>query len=151
MSARSGTTPDRLTDATQRIDKWLWFARLVKTRTLATRLVTGGKIRINREKIDKASHSVKAGDVVTARVARKIVILKILDVGARRGPAKEAQLLYEDLTPDEPALKKVSGPGQKSFSRMASNGGSVAVRSPGSGRPTKRERRQLRKLRGEES
>ena len=56
--------PESSQPESQRLDKWLWFARMVKTRTLATRLVTSGKVRVNREKINKAAHCVRAGDVV---------------------------------------------------------------------------------------
>jgi ribosome-associated heat shock protein Hsp15 len=113
------------TDARQRIDKWLWFARLVKTRTLGQKLAVSGRIRVNREKCDSASHPLKVGDVLTITNDRGIKIVKVLDPGTRRGPAPEAQRLYEDLSPPpEP--------------RPAN-----AVRDPGSGRPSKRDQRLL--------
>jgi len=106
----------------QRIDKWLWFARLAKSRSLAQKLVTGGKVRVNRDKIDTSSRLVRPGDVLTVAFERQVRVIKILDPGTRRGPAPEAQRLYEDLTPpatlSEPILR--SGP-----------------------RPTKRDRRVL--------
>ncbi len=135
----------------QRIDKWLWFARLVKTRTLGTRLVSTGKIRINREKVDKPSQHVKAEDIITARIGRRILVLKVLDTGTRRGPSAEALMLYEDLTPPEPALKKAIGPRQKRQRIGDVTAGKVAERAQGSGRPTKRERRQLDRLRENDS
>lgn len=119
------------------MDKWLWFARILKTRTRATRLVAAGKVRVNREKADKPSQTVRAGDVLTVTVNRRIVILKILDAGVRRGPASEARALYEDLTPEEVAPAPLKG--------MAD--AAAGVRLPGSGRPTKRERRELDRLR----
>ena len=83
----------------QRIDKWLWFARFAKSRSIAQKLVTGGKVRVNRDKIDQSSRLVRPGDVLTLSLERQVRVVKILDPGTRRGPAPEAQLLYEDLTP----------------------------------------------------
>jgi ribosome-associated heat shock protein Hsp15 len=83
----------------QRIDKWLWFARFAKSRSIAQKLVTGGKVRVNRDKIDSSSRLVRPGDVLTLALERQIRVVKILDPGTRRGPAPEAQRLYEDLTP----------------------------------------------------
>ena len=136
---------------TQRIDKWLWFARLVKTRTLGTRLVTTGKIRINSDKIDKPAQTVKQDDVITARIGRRVMVLKVVDTGLRRGPAPEAQSLYEDLTPPEPAFRTASPAALKPGKIGAMHSGKVAEREPGSGRPSKRERRQLNKLREDEN
>lgn len=113
---------------TQRLDKWLWYTRLVKSRTLAAALVSGGKVRLNRQRIDKPSHAVRAGDVVTAAVHQKVRVLKVLAPGVRRGPPAEAQALYQDLTEPTPA------PGQP---------GAAPVRSP---RPDKRQRRELAAL-----
>ena len=94
----------------QRVDKWLFFARVVKSRTLAAKLAQGGKVRVNRNKIDQASYQIKVGDVLTITLERCILIYRILDPGERRGPSTEARLLYEDLTPPEepPALSEVS-------------------------------------------
>ena len=117
----------------QRIDKWLWFARAAKSRSLAAKLVADGAVRINREKIAKPSETVKPGDVVTVTVHHRVRVLEVKLPGARRGPATEAATLYNDLTPP-PAPKEeaiVSGP----------------IRDQGAGRPTKRERRQIEKLR----
>ena len=86
-------------DCRQRIDKWLFFARAVKSRSLAAKLVSAGRVRINREKADQPSDSVKAGDVLTITLDRRILVYKVLDTGTRRGPASEAALLYEDLSP----------------------------------------------------
>lgn len=82
----------------QRIDKWLWFARVVKTRPLAAALVSDGQVRVNRVKITKPGHDISIGDVMTISVAGRVRILKILACAPRRGPASEAQLLYEDMT-----------------------------------------------------
>lgn len=83
----------------QRLDKWLWFARIVKTRPLAQGLVTAGHVRINRNRVVKPGHDVAAGDVLTFSLNGRVRVLRILACGRRRGPAPEAQSLYEDLTP----------------------------------------------------
>lgn len=88
-----------MTEARIRIDKWLWYARLVKTRGLAADLVSGGKVRVNGQKIDKPGRAVGPGDVLTVAVAGRIRLLRILDCGERRGPATEAVQLYTDLDP----------------------------------------------------
>ena len=82
----------------QRIDKWLWFARIVKTRALAAALVSHGAVRVNRHKIARPGHPVVPGDILTLAVHGRVKVLKVLDPGARRGPAAEARLLYDDLT-----------------------------------------------------
>lgn len=115
----------------QRIDKWLFFSRIVKSRSLAAKLAAGGKVRVNRNKIDQASHQIKVGDVLTVTLERRIVVCRVLQPGSRRGPASEARLLYEDLSPP-PAPKET--PSAKP---------SVPTRDPGSGRPTKKERREI--------
>jgi ribosome-associated heat shock protein Hsp15 len=86
---------------TQRLDKWLWHARLVKTRSLASQLVGKGKFRVNRDKIVKPAHPVKCGDVITTAVFGRLRVLRIAGLGERRGPAAEARALYVDLTPAE--------------------------------------------------
>lgn len=110
-----------------RIDKWLWFARLAKTRTLAQKLATSGRVRVNRDKIENAARPVKIGDVLTIALDSGVRVLRIAGLATRRGPAAEAQLLYEDLTPPLPAKGQAT---------------------PRSGaRPSKRERRNLDKFR----
>lgn len=118
-----------------RLDKWLWFARVVKTRTLAAALVEDGKVRVNRVKITKPSQSVRIGDVLTVTVGPRVRLLKVLAFGERRGPPSEAQMLFSDLSPP-PAPQR--GP------ELPPGGG----REPGSGRPTKRERRELERFKG---
>lgn len=113
----------------QRIDKWLWFARVTKTRTLAQKLATSGRVRVNREKNDSASRIVRAGDTLTIAFEAGVRVLRVLAPGARRGPASEASLLYDDLSPPPlPRTVRQTPPG---------------ARTPGSGRPTKRERRAI--------
>jgi ribosome-associated heat shock protein Hsp15 len=119
-------------ESQQRLDKWLWFARCARTRSLAARLVEDGKVRVNRQKILKPAQTVRPGDVVTAAIGERVRVLKIAAAGRRRGPAEEARALYEDLTPPvEPA------PSNGESTRPAS------ARPAGAGRPTKRERRRL--------
>jgi len=88
----------------QRIDRWLWFARFVKTRALAQRLVLGGKVRVNRTKLTRPAQTVSPGDVVSFLAHNTITVVQVLDVGERRGPAGEARLLYcEPPTPGDGA------------------------------------------------
>lgn len=128
---------------TQRLDQWLWFARITKSRTLAQSLITRGKVRVNRIKIDKPSTLVKPGDVLTVVVGRAVRSLEISAIGVRRGPAAEARLLFNDLAMvPPPALSSQRTP------QNVSRPGRSAVRAEGAGRPTKRERRQIDKLKG---
>ncbi len=119
---------------TLRLDKWLWFARFVKSRALATRLVADGNMRVNGAPTQKAHHAVKAGDVLTFALGPHIRVIRILALGIRRGPAPEARLLYDDLDPPAP----------RSPNATAEPG--VAEREAGAGRPTKRDRRQIDRL-----
>jgi ribosome-associated heat shock protein Hsp15 len=127
-----------MAEGRQRIDKWLFFARVVKSRSLAAKLAVAGRVRINRDKASQASDLVKPGDVLTVTLDRRILIYKVLDAGARRGPAEEARTLYEDLSPP-PALK-----GEAPADAI------LPLRDAGSGRPTKRERRETDRLRGKD-
>jgi ribosome-associated heat shock protein Hsp15 len=120
----------------QRIDKWLWHARVVRTRSAAAALAASGHVRLNSQRIDAASRTVRAGDVVTVALDRTVRVLKVLSFAERRGPADDARILYEDLSP-APA-------------RSGSRDGPVAERDPGAGRPTKRERRAIDRLTGED-
>jgi ribosome-associated heat shock protein Hsp15 len=86
----------------QRIDKWLWFARLVRTRSLAARLVSEGQVRQNRVKVAKPSHEVAVGDVLTVALYGRVRVLRVCAMAARRGPASAAQRLYEDLAMPKP-------------------------------------------------
>ena len=115
----------------QRVDKWLWFSRIVKTRTLASELVSTGKLRVNKLKVSKLSQTVKAGDVLTFTHYGRLRVIKIVAIGARRGPAPEAQALYEDLSP--PVEKSSDGPRSEDPGK----------RESGAGRPTEKERRDI--------
>jgi ribosome-associated heat shock protein Hsp15 len=88
---------DADTEAGQRLDKWLWFARILKSRTLAAEAVAAGRIRVNRVRVAKPSYTVKPGDVVTVALRGKVLVLRILAAGERRGPPAEARALYEDV------------------------------------------------------
>lgn len=83
-----------------RVDKYLWFARFFKTRSLATKRANGGRIRINGNKIKKSSDTVRIGDILTFAQGNEIRVIRVLNLGTRRGPAQEAQSLYEDITPN---------------------------------------------------
>ena len=111
-----------------RLDKWLWYARFFKTRSLATKLVTGGHVRVNAQRVSKASASVRPGDVLTFPKDHDIRVIRILAVGERRGPAPEAQALYNDLDPPKPR-DKLAEPHTPRFE--------------GKGRPTKKDRRKM--------
>ncbi|MDO9416629.1 RNA-binding S4 domain-containing protein [Pararhizobium sp.] len=119
--------------ARQRLDKWLFFARLMKSRSIAQRAIDGGDVRVNDLPVRQASHLLKAGDIVTVDLERHKVIVKVKLPGERRGPFEEARLLYNDLTP--PRLPRDE---MTLFEQ--------AVRERGSGRPTKKERRQTERL-----
>jgi ribosome-associated heat shock protein Hsp15 len=86
----------------QRLDRWLFFARAVKSRTLAQKLIESGAVRVNAERTTHVDHQVGPGDVLTMMINRKLKVWRILDAGTRRGPANEAAGLYEDLSPPRP-------------------------------------------------
>ena len=117
--------------SSQRIDKWLWHARFFKTRSIAQKFVTSGKIRINKEKATNASRQVRTGDVLTITRERDIKIIEILDIAQKRGPFSEAQLLYNDLSPPKLEAHKQEKT-EESMSRIQSEG-----------RPTKHQRKQI--------
>jgi ribosome-associated heat shock protein Hsp15 len=88
----------------QRIDRWLWFARFVKTRALAQRLVVEGKVRVNRVRTTRPSQTVTPGDVVSFINRDHVKVVRVQAIGTRRGPAPEARLLYCDMNPAPDAL-----------------------------------------------
>jgi ribosome-associated heat shock protein Hsp15 len=122
----------------QRIDKWLFFSRAVKSRSLAAKLAVAGRVRINRDKASQASDVVRPGDVLTITLERRIFVWKVLHTGTRRGPAEEARTLYEDISPP-PVPKSEAVPNAI-----------AALRDARSGRPTKKQRRQTDRLLGED-
>ncbi len=124
-----------MSDEALRADKWLWYARFFKTRTLAARVCNGGQLRVGGSVVSKAHSKLKVGDVLTFSQGRHIRVVKVLALAARRGPAAEARELYEDLKPPEAANRLPRGP--------------IQGREPGAGRPTKKQRRALDRLVGE--
>ena len=86
---------------TRRLDQWLWFARFVKSRSLAVRLCTGGAVSVNGEKARKASRAIRPGDLLALRLGKSRRSVRILALGDRRGPAPEAHGLYEEIAVEE--------------------------------------------------
>lgn len=112
-----------------RIDKWLWHARFFKSRGLAADLVKSGRLRVEGTPVSKPSRAIAAGVVLTFPKEDEVRVVKVLGLGVRRGPAPEAQALYEDLTPArEPRLNPLEH-------RVG-------------GRPTKKDRRDMDILKG---
>ncbi|MSP21159.1 MAG: RNA-binding S4 domain-containing protein [Alphaproteobacteria bacterium] len=116
-----------------RIDRWLWFARFFKSRTLAAEACASHRVRSNGNPVAKAGHVIRVGDVLTFPLGPHIRIIKVLALGNRRGPYAEARLLYEDLSPPVPLPPEEKSPG---------------LRDPGDGRPTKADRRAIDRLQG---
>ena len=112
---------------TIRLDKWLWHARFFKTRTLAIKEVQAGHIRLNAERITKPAHAIGPGDTLTFAQGDRIRVVRLIAIGTRRGPAPEAQALYEDLSPPPP--DKTTPPANPAYDL--------------GGRPTKKHRRTL--------
>ena len=81
----------------QRLDKWLWHARVVKARTSAAALVEAGHVRINGVREKSPGHAVKVGDVVTIALDARVRLLKVTGFSERRGDANAARALYDDL------------------------------------------------------
>ena len=116
-----------------RIDKWLWAARVFKTRSLAADACDGGKVDVNEQSV-KPAKNVRPGDQIKVTLPQgRRRILKVVALADRRGSATVARTLYEDLTPPEPPRVRLAPP---------------PYRPPGAGRPTKRERRTMDRLRG---
>lgn len=107
-----------------RLDKWLWQARFFKTRSLSAKAVQGGHTRVNSNPVAKPAYMVAPGDVLTFAQGRDVRVIRIVALGERRGPAPEAQALYEDLSPPVPRERQPEAP-----------------RYDGGGRPTKKDRR----------
>ena len=110
---------------TQRLDQWLWHARFFKTRGLATKLVSGGHVRVDGTRVSKPAFALRPGLTLTFPQARRVRVVRVEALATRRGPATEAQSLYSDLTPPE--------------EKLAPN-----PRFEGKGRPSKKDRRTAR-------
>ena len=87
----------------QRLDKWLWCARFMRTRNDCAALVAQGSVRINRQPTDKPHARLRIGDVLTMPVHGRVRVVRVAALAARRGPAAEAQGLYDELTDEAPA------------------------------------------------
>lgn len=119
----------------QRLDKWLFFARLIKSRSLAQKAIESGHVAVNGARVTQSSAQVKAGDTIELSLERRDLVVRVLLPGTRRGPYEEARLLYEDLTPPAPSERLTA------FEQ--------ATRERGAGRPTKRERRDTDRLKSD--
>ena len=128
------------TDARQRLDKWLWCARFFKSRNLATKLLESSRLRLSGQVVSKSHQVVRVGDVLTFPQGPHIRVIEVAAVASRRGPAPEAQSLYRDLAPPTAGRAQSAAP----------TPAVPAVRTPGSGRPTKRERRLTERWTGRE-
>jgi ribosome-associated heat shock protein Hsp15 len=87
--------------AWQRLDKWLWCARFMKTRGDCARLIGKGLLRLNRQPTDKPHARLRVGDVITLPLSGGVLVVQVLALAARRGPATQARLLYREI--GEPA------------------------------------------------
>ena len=125
--------------AEQRIDKWLWAARFFKTRSLAAEAVSGGKVQVGDSRV-KPSRRIRAGDRVHIRRGASEWTVTVLGLSLQRRPAREAGLLYQE-TPESEARRT----GEAERARQA-----AARRARGIGRPTKRDRRELDRLKRRE-
>ncbi|HTY93633.1 MAG TPA: RNA-binding S4 domain-containing protein [Steroidobacteraceae bacterium] len=120
-----------------RIDRWLFFVRLFKSRTLASEAVTGGRVHLNGERV-KASRVVRSGDVIAFNRGAVPFDCEVTRLPARRGPAMEAQTCYRE--------SQASVARREQFAQRMRLSAALAPRPPG--RPDKHERRELRRIRG---
>ena len=116
-----------------RLDTWLWYARFYKSRSLSSKAILSGKVRVNSNKIIKPASKVKINDVLTINHVNTVRIIQIQSIGARRGPASEAQALYNDFSRDVTAASKIKDVSEK-FKKDTNK------------RPTKKDRRILDKI-----
>ena len=119
----------------QRIDKWLWHARVVRTRSAAAALAAAGHVRINGQRIDAPSQPVRPGDVVTVALDRAVWVLKVRAFADCRGSADDARAICESLDPPDHGRAERAPP--------------PVLRERGTGRPTKRDRRATARFTGE--
>jgi ribosome-associated heat shock protein Hsp15 len=119
-------------DSTLRIDKWLWAARFFKTRALAAQAVAGGKVKLNGERV-KAARAIRVGDALSIHIGPYEYVVQVLTLSARRGPAPQAALLYEESESSKLARQALA-------TRLSAEARSA---THAEGRPTKKERRQV--------
>ena len=98
-----------MTVSAQRLDKWLWFARVVKTRPLAKALVEAGKVRVNRDRVTSADRLVRLGDVLTVIVGGRVRVLEVIGFAERRGDARSVAGLALDRSPAPPGGGEADG------------------------------------------
>jgi ribosome-associated heat shock protein Hsp15 len=123
--------------ARQRLDKWLFFARIAKSRSLAQAWISAGHVHVNGAAVRQPAHLVKPGDRIEVSAERKDLVLAVLLPGERRGPFEEARHLYQDVTPERPKDRLTNF--------------ELATRDRGAGRPTKKDRRAIDRLRDEDN
>jgi ribosome-associated heat shock protein Hsp15 len=133
-------------DGRQRIDKWLWFARVVKTRALAQELAASGKVRLNGRKVDAASQAVRLGDVLTIGIAGRVRVLKVAGFAERRGSYPDALKLFEDMAPPPDAPAERDPDAEDAPAAAAPPAPAAPEPHRGEGRPTKRDRRRLDRI-----
>jgi ribosome-associated heat shock protein Hsp15 len=135
--ARNDTDDTDRDDATVRLDKWLWAARFFKTRAVAVEAIAGGKVLYNGARA-KPAHVVRQGDEIRLRLGPYEHVVAVRELNPRRGPAKQAQQMYEE-TPDSIAAR----------ARLAEQLKAASMFNPKAGwTDSKKERRDLRRLRG---
>jgi ribosome-associated heat shock protein Hsp15 len=103
-----------MAEGRQRVDKWLWHARVTRSRTLAQKLVTDGCIRVNRRKIADPAYLVGSGDVLTIGIGNRVIVCAVLATSERRGPFPQARLLYRVIGGEMPGTGAETGPGNPS-------------------------------------
>jgi len=116
-----------------RLDTWLWYARFYKSRSLSSKAILSGKLRVNSNKIIKPASKVKIDDVLTINHLNMVRIIQVQNLGTRRGPASEAQKLYKDLSGDATGASNIKYVSEKS-------------KKDTNKRPTKKDRRLLDKI-----
>ena len=116
-----------------RLDTWLWYARFYKSRSLSSKAILSGKLRVNSDKISKPASKVKINDVLTINHVNMVRIIQVESLGVRRGPASEAQKLYKDFSGDAKGAFNINHLSEKS-------------KKDTNKRPTKKDRRILDKI-----
>ena len=127
--------PNILEKKTLRLDIYLFYIRMFKSRSLATKFISSNRLRISGQVTQKSHKLISIGDVLTMTINDNIKVLKVLDIPNRRGPYSEALNFYEDITPIENTQKTEKNKPNINFVERV-------------GRPTKRERRQIDRLMG---
>jgi ribosome-associated heat shock protein Hsp15 len=124
-------------EASIRLDRWLWHARIFKTKAAAAKAVQEAGVRVTRsgltQRCEKPAFALRTGDTVALTRGQRLFVLDVVELGERRGPPPEARALYDDRSPPPPPREERPAP--------------VFAREEGAGRPTKKERRALDQLR----